>query len=105
MRDKRQCQVCGARPGDPYCMLHAHHRVPRAKRGPDTLDNLITLCDLCHAVVTRRWWKPWFGAGALEAQKVLEHARETYVWFLALRAKERTRIQAILWKEWGVRPD
>jgi 5-methylcytosine-specific restriction endonuclease McrA len=104
-RDKYQCQICGDRPGDPYCQLHAHHRVPRSQGGPDALENVITLCDLCHAVVTKCWHKPWFGEGAVWGRDLLEQARENYGWFLSLDAKDRIRIQAEIWSEFGVLPD
>ncbi len=42
-RDGGRCLVCG-RPVD----LHAHHVVPRAEGGPDTEENLVTLCRPCH---------------------------------------------------------
>jgi 5-methylcytosine-specific restriction endonuclease McrA len=101
-RDKCQCQTCGDRPGDPYCQLHAHHRVPRSKGGPDTVQNLDTLCDLCHAVVTKRWHKPWFGEGALWGRDLLRQARENYMWFLSLDPQERARVQTAIWSAFGV---
>src|SRR4051812_48390695 len=81
-RDGKQCQVCGDREGDPYTVLNAHHLIPRAKGGPDTLENLITLCDLCHAVVTPLWEKPWFGA--VPDRSDLPAIRQEYLEFLAL---------------------
>lgn len=35
-------------------MIHAHHKIPRSSGGPDTLDNLITLCEKHHKIVERR---------------------------------------------------
>ena len=102
-RDKYQCQVCGDRPGDPYCHVHAHHRVPRSEGGPDTLENLVTLCDLCHAVVTKRWHKPWFAEGATWGRDMLDQAREVYLWFLSVDLQERSRIQTAIWTQLGVR--
>lgn len=49
-RDNWQCQSCGRmgnRGGD--AQLHAHHILERSNGGSDTLGNLITLCDRCHA--------------------------------------------------------
>jgi hypothetical protein len=31
--------------------LTAHHIVPRKEGGPDTLENLVTLCEVCHDLV------------------------------------------------------
>lgn len=45
-RDGWVCRVCGRDPG--RSKLHAHHKIPRAKGGPDVLDNLISLCETCH---------------------------------------------------------
>ena len=39
----RACVRCG---GTHY--LNAHHVIPRAQGGPDTLENLVTLCASCH---------------------------------------------------------
>jgi len=33
--------------------LHVHHIVPRSKGGLSTLENLLTLCELCHPLVER----------------------------------------------------
>lgn len=45
-RNRYTCQRCFRDNG----ALQAHHIVPRAESGPDSLDNLITLCRPCHAV-------------------------------------------------------
>lgn len=42
-RDGHRCRKCGA--GDD---LQAHHKHERSLGGPDTLENLITLCGSCH---------------------------------------------------------
>ena len=102
-RDAHQCQVCGDSAGDPYCVLHAHHLLPRAKGGPDTLDNLITLCDLCHAVVTRRWHKPWFGSAAVQCRQTLEEASAEYQNYLALPLATRAARRAQLWAALDIR--
>ena len=103
VRDCWQCQICGDVKGAPYCVLHAHHRVPRSDGGADTQENVITLCDLCHAVVTRRWHKPWFGTAALEHRDELEQAREEFIWFLSLPARRRASVQSALWAGFGIR--
>lgn len=43
-RDGFRCRHCNDRNG-----LHPHHVVYQSHGGPDTLDNLITLCWQCHA--------------------------------------------------------
>lgn len=45
----RNCRVGGGKHGE--IELHAHHIVPRSKRGNDTIDNLATLCSSCHNLV------------------------------------------------------
>jgi hypothetical protein len=100
-RDAQQCQVCGDRKGDPYTILNAHHIIPRAQGGPDTLENLITLCDLCHAVVTPRWEKPWFGK--VEDRSNLPSVRAEYMEFIALNPEMRLERQTKVWRTLGVR--
>ncbi len=31
--------------------LHVHHIVPRSKGGLSTLENLLTLCEVCHPLI------------------------------------------------------
>lgn len=42
-RDSFRCRSCASRNN-----LTAHHVVFRSHQGPDTLDNLLTLCQACH---------------------------------------------------------
>lgn len=49
-RDWFRCQICGDRPGDPHTKLQVHHILERARGGSHDPGNLVTLCDLCHAV-------------------------------------------------------
>lgn len=44
MRDGAKCMECGKS----NCILEAHHIVPRRLKGSDSIDNLITLCSICH---------------------------------------------------------
>jgi len=57
-RDGYKCKVCGSTEH-----ITAHHIVPRILGGPDTLDNLITLCEDCHKKADRKvkpgWKKLW----------------------------------------------
>jgi 5-methylcytosine-specific restriction endonuclease McrA len=100
-RDKFQCQICGDRRGDPYCVLHAHHIIPYPV-GPNTPKNVITLCDLCHAVVTPRWHRPWFGQLNPERRIELESCRQEFVNFLALESRARLHRQDLLWTNFGI---
>jgi 5-methylcytosine-specific restriction endonuclease McrA len=43
-RDAWKCQFCGA-----MVNLEVHHKKFRSHSGPDSENNLITLCALCHA--------------------------------------------------------
>lgn len=95
-RDGIQCQICGDRKGNPYCVLHAHHIVPRSQGGPDEPENVITLCDLCHAVVTKRWHKPWFGELTDQKKRELEWIRQEFLEFLALDPEARVARQALV---------
>lgn len=47
----------GYRCRNPYCRrakppLDPHHVIPRSQGGPDTLENVVTLCRSCHDAVT-----------------------------------------------------
>ena len=44
LRDNCRCKECGKS----NCRLEVHHIKPRRLNGPNTLDNLITLCENCH---------------------------------------------------------
>ena len=48
LRDNCKCQICGK--GN--CRLEVHHITPRRFGGSNTLGNLVTLCESCHAKVT-----------------------------------------------------
>jgi len=44
MRDGAKCMECDKS----NCILEVHHIVPRRLKGSDSIDNLITLCSICH---------------------------------------------------------
>jgi len=46
-RDYNQCVCCAAS----SVRLMAHHIIPRKRGGPDSLDNLVTLCHRCHSKI------------------------------------------------------
>ena len=48
-RDNFKCRHCGWRNG-----IHAHHLVYKSKGGQDDINNLITLCFVCHEAVHGR---------------------------------------------------
>jgi len=119
-RDGEQCQICGHTPPSPHCALEVHHICPRSEGGTDNLDNLVTLCDLCHAVrhtqrasQTRQIWHKgpaWCGVAALplnqqaEARTFLRQAQKEFHDFLTLPLSERYAIQDKMWERWGITP-
>ena len=51
-RDHRSCRACGRRTNPDHVGLlrgHRHHIVYRSAGGPDSTDNLCTLCPVCHS--------------------------------------------------------
>lgn len=107
-RDGFQCQICGDRFPLPFDgQLFVHHISHRAQGGTDDLENLITLCDLCHGVI--HGYYRWYGVYKMppsERQKALHELRgdirENYEWFLHLPHGEGRRIQAEIWSTWGI---
>ena len=73
-RDRTQCQICGDFPGCPYTKLHVHHIIHREHGGTDDLENLITLCDLCHACCHLHLsdWMNGFPEGSGEVERVYQ---------------------------------
>ena len=54
-RDGHRCRWCGKPKPD-----HIHHIMYRSEGGPHTVDNLVTLCFLCHELVhsSKRVYQP-----------------------------------------------
>jgi hypothetical protein len=108
IRDKHQCQICGEVLPVPYGRLEVHHIVHRCKGGTDDLENLVTLCDLCHAVIHPHMGPAWVGLSKSPIEKqaqnrlVLKHAQEEFENYLRLPIEERGCIQKELWAQWGV---
>jgi 5-methylcytosine-specific restriction endonuclease McrA len=50
IRDNWRCKICRYRHD-----LHAHHIVFRSQGGPDSSDNLITICQDCHEAIHDRY--------------------------------------------------
>ena len=47
VNDIKQCELCGSRRG-----LEVHHIIPFSLGGDDSAENLIALCQSCHAKLT-----------------------------------------------------
>lgn len=107
-RDGNQCQICGDTPDSPYTQLHVHHIIPRVDGGTDELDNLVTLCDLCHAICHWHMGPAWCGLPKLsleqkeKARTTLTQARQEFNEFLMLPWPKRHAIQEKIWAKWGV---
>ena len=107
-RDAYQCQVCGNFPGCPYTKIQVHHIIHREHGGTDNLDNLVCLCDLCHAVCHSHMGPAWCGLSKFpperqeEVRQGHQQTREYYLEFLHAPLKERSAIQQQLWAIWGV---
>jgi len=57
-RDNHRCTICGwdhkmASPSDPRHHLELHHIKKHAKHGPNTSENLKTVCNVCHDKIHR----------------------------------------------------
>jgi len=106
-RDRNQCQVCGEVPPFPHGRLEVHHIVPSAEGGSDKLENLVTLCDLCHAVLHPHMGPAWVGLSKFppeeheEKKLILEWARKEFEDFLTAPIEDRHRIQDDIWSQWG----
>lgn len=64
-RDNRECRFCEITEGEHRSKygrgLTAHHIIPERDGGPDTLGNLITVCQSCHQTLERTHAKAVFG--------------------------------------------
>jgi len=83
--DRSQCQICGDYQGKIYSsgvtvLLQVHHIIPRYEGGRNRIDNLITLCYLCHAVVTPQRWREYFGEkGTYQNMEPIQKAFNEYL--------------------------
>lgn len=108
IRDHQQCQICGTVQPVPFGRLEVHHIIYRCQGGLDNLENLATLCDLCHAVIHEHMGPAWVGLSKLSqdekttAKQLFEEAREEFDGYLRLPFERRHRIQEELWAEWGI---
>ena len=105
IRDGEQCQICGDIPPISYGRLEVHHIAHLCKGGADELENLVTLCDLCHAVAHDHMGPAWVGLSKFPAGEqvqrnlTIRQAREEFEFFLGLPIEERHCIQAELWSQ------
>ncbi|MFX0202008.1 MAG: HNH endonuclease [Candidatus Hodarchaeota archaeon] len=108
IRDNHRCQICGDVLPVPYGRLEVHHIVHRRKGGTNDLENLTTLCDLCHAVTHDHMGPAWVGLSEFPREKqeqlrpTLNRAKEEFESYLRLPIEQRRRIQIELWAEWGI---
>ena len=108
IRDNQQCQICGDVLPVPYGRLEVHHIVHRCKGGTHELKNLVTLCDLCHAVIHDHMGPAWVGLSKFPIEKqehlksILDQAKEEFESYLRLPLKERHCIQKEMWSRWGL---
>ena len=107
-RDKQQCQICGEVLPVRYGRLEVHHIDYRSKGGSDELENLVTLCDLCHAVTHDHMGPAWVGLDRFPIEErelnklILVQAQEQFGSYLRLPIGGRRRIQRKLWPHWGI---
>ena len=64
-RDNWRCVNCGNRGG-----LHPHHITHKSAGGLDVLENLVTVCWLCHAQHHSGLLDIWFENGVLKFGKM-----------------------------------
>jgi len=107
-RDKQQCQICGDVLPVHYGRLEVHHIDHRCKGRSDELENLVTLCDLCHAVIHIHMGPAWLGLSVVPIEKrqqdkqILDLARDEFESYLRLPVEKRHSIRKELWTQWGI---
>ena len=82
-RDGWRCALC-----DSTRYIQIHHAVPRGQGGPDTEQNLITLCSDCHALAHGLDLR---GLGASQ-----EDVQQSIIEYLADRYAE----DGVIWNPW-----
>ena len=104
-RDSYRCQICGDNNGKIYdsgviVEAQAHHILYGEKGGSNKPDNMVTLCDQCHAVIHEQRWGEHFGNEGTPEN--LEEIKQNYESFLKLPYEKRERIKGEIWKQLGV---
>jgi len=108
IRDNQQCQICGEVLPVPFGRIEVHHIIYCCNGGSDELENLATLCDLCHAVIHDHMGPAWVGLSKVpteereQRKQILKQAQEEFESYLRLQIEERRRIQNELWSQWGI---
>ncbi len=108
IRDKQQCQICGDILSVAYGRLEVHHIVHCCKGGSDELENLVTLCDLCHAITHDHMGPAWVGLCKVPIDKqeqlklTLNQAQEEFESYLRLPIEKRRRVQKEIWLQWEI---
>jgi hypothetical protein len=103
--DRYQCQICGDWHGKIYptevtVQVEAHHIRPKSEGGKDRINNLITVCDLCHAVVTPQRWKEYFcNKGIFQNVEWLRREFNEYIKF---DIEKREKVKKLVWDQFGV---
>ncbi len=104
-RDKYQCQICGDWQGKEYdngvrVEVQAHHIIYKSDDGETIPINLITLCDLCHAVLHPEEWRAyWEDKGTEENMGSVKEEFDEYV---KLSSEERAKRQKLVWNRFGI---
>jgi hypothetical protein len=105
--DHYQCQICGDYHAKKYpskvtVQVQTHHIIPLSEGGKTELNNLITLCDLCHAVVTPQRWKEYFGeAGNIQN---MEPIKVEFNEYLTSDSEKREKIKKRIWNQFQIEP-
>ena len=105
-REGHRCQICSDYQGKKYdsgviVVVQAHHIIPKSKGGTNMPDNLITLCDFCHDVVTPNKWKYQFGGKGIPEN--MERFKQSFDRYLELDYVKREKIKKDLWKQFGIK--
>ena len=104
--DKFQCQICGDWKGKEYDVgviveIQAHDIIHKSEGGNSKLDNLITLCDMCHAVVHSQRWREYFGnKGTPENMELI---REEFIEFIKSDIEKREKTKILMWDQFGIK--
>ena len=72
-RDGWRCALC-----DSTQYIQIHHVVPRGKGGPQTMQNMITLCADCHALAHGMDLRGWGATKEDVDQAIVEYLADLY---------------------------
>lgn len=105
--DNYQCQICSDWQGKKYdsgviVEIQTHHIIPKSEGGRNALENLITLCDFCHAVVTSQRWKEYFGNKGTSQN--MEWIRKEFNEYIESDIEKRARTKRLIWDQFGIKP-